>query len=696
MKGLRKKFRRGLAAFLAFVLTMTSVNTVSLADVSNALETEKATFVMSGEDIVESAQAAIDNGSTFTYEDLGIEETGSTAKEYQKLFTNGTVYEIAPSYDLDEEENADGANLRMFIRVKGETEGYQITGEEEIIFLYINDSESKIAFRSRIDDYVTDKVTVKGNSSLAETEKPVLDENGNAIEGDKPAQTPEESTVPSGETGSVEETKEPETEAPAQVPEESMQEPESEVPTQEPETTAPAEEPKTEAPTQAETEKPTQAPVQEPETQAPVQEPETQAPETDAATQAPEVQEPDTEAPAPEPEAPAQEPEAADTGNETVSIIRNNTYVLTTAIEPTSEESDVSIVDEEVPKADSPKEDTEANTPADNPVSVSTGSNADKGDHADHEENKPSEKIEGKTYGHVLLNEESYAKAYVTTLDKMGISVEVAEGLTLTIHHNAFYNDKDISEDEVIRGLKEGDVINPADYAWDKESLTYLGSMPEQITISAEAENKVELFYDEIPVEREEEDVQILNAVPRNYYRSRLADDNTTPGKVFPTKTAEWVDEVNGLAKINFTIYGNPVRQGSDVILIVDSSGSMSGTKWSTAKSGAKGFVDNLYESVDGVPSDNRIAIVDFDSSAIAYPGINNSTETFLKADETIKVGKKKPVTYSATDYFKTYVIDNQMSASGGTNYDYAFQAAKKNYRWTNRYFSSCIYRIYE
>ena len=680
MKGLRKKFRRGLATFLAFVLTMTSVNTVSLADVSNALETEKATFVMSGEDIVESAQAAIDNGSTFTYEDLGIEETGSTAKEYQKLFTNGTVYEIAPSYDLDEEENADGANLRMFIRVKGETEGYQITGEEEIIFLYINDSESKIAFRSRIDDYVTDKVTVKGNSSLAETEKPVLDENGNAVEGDKPAQTPEESTVPSGETGSVEETKEPETEAPAQVPEESMQEPESEVPTQEPETTAPAEEPKTEAPTQAETEKPTQAPVQEPETQAPVQEPETQAPETDAATQAPEVQEPDTEAPAqePEPEAPAQEPEAADTGNETASIIRNNTYVLTTAIEPTSEESDVSIVDEEVPKADSPKEDTEANTPADNPVSVSTGSNADKGDHADHEENKPSEKIEGKTYGHVLLNEESYAKAYVTTLDKMGISVEAAEGLTLTIHHNAFYNDKDISEDEVIRGLKEGEVINPADYAWEKDTLTYLGSIPEEITIGAESDNKIELFYDETPVEREEDEIQILNAVPRNYYRSRLADDNTTPGKVFPTKTAEWVDEENGLAKINFTIYGNPVRKGSDVILIVDSSGSMSGTKWSTAKSGAKGFVDNLYESVDGVPSDNRIAIVDFDSSATAYPGINNSTETFLKADDTVKVGNKRPVTYSATDYFKDYVIDSQMKDSGGTNYDYAFQAAQR------------------
>ena len=673
MKGLRKKFRRGLAAFLAFVLTMTSVNTVSLADVSNALETEKATFVMSGEDIVESAQAAIDSGSTFTYEDLGIEETGSTAKEYQKLFTNGTVYEIAPSYDLDEEENADGANLRMFIRVKGETEGYQITGEEEIIFLYINDSESKIAFRSRIDDYVTDKVTVKGNSSLAETEKPVLDENGNAIEGDKPAQTPEESTVPSGETGSVEETKEPETEAPAQEPEESMQEPETEVPTQEPETTAPAEEPKTEAPTQAETEKPTQAPVQEPD---PVQEPETQAPETDAATQAPEVQEPDTEAPAqePEPEAPAQEPEAADTGNETASIIRNNTYVLTTAIEPTSEESDVSIVEEEVPKADSPKEDTEANTPADNPVSVSTGSNADKGDHADHEENKPSEKIEGKTYGHVLLNEESYAKAYVTTLDKMGISVEAAEGLTLTIHHNAFYNDKDISEDEVIRGLKEGDVINPADYAWDKDFLTYAGSSQDNIVISSQTENRVDLYYNAITEEKTEDEVTITGAIPRSYFRSAKADDNTTPGKVFPTKTAEWVDEANGIGKIDFTIYGNPIRRGSDVVLVIDSSGSMEGEKWSTAKNAAKGFIDNLYQNKDGVVSDDRIAIVDFDSSAKAYPGINNGSETFLKVDDKITVNKKN---YSATNYFKSYVLDSQMKDKGGTDYDKALQTAQ-------------------
>lgn len=37
MKGLKKKFRRGLAGFLSFVLTMTSFNMVSWADVASVL-----------------------------------------------------------------------------------------------------------------------------------------------------------------------------------------------------------------------------------------------------------------------------------------------------------------------------------------------------------------------------------------------------------------------------------------------------------------------------------------------------------------------------------------------------------------------------------------------------------------------------------------------------------------------------------
>ncbi len=90
----------------------------------------------------------------------------------------------------------------------------------------------------------------------------------------------------------------------------------------------------------------------------------------------------------------------------------------------------------------------------------------------------------------------------------MGVSVEVTEGLTLTIHHNAFYNDEDISEDEVIRGLKEGEEINPADYAWDKDFLTYLGSSQDFVTVSGENDNQVDLYYKAVIKEEAEEEIK--------------------------------------------------------------------------------------------------------------------------------------------------------------------------------------------
>ena len=48
--------------------------------------------------------------------------------------------------------------------------------------------------------------------------------------------------------------------------------------------------------------------------------------------------------------------------------------------------------------------------------------------------------------------------------------------------------------DEVIRGLKEGEDINPADYAWDKDFLTYLGSSQDFVTVSGENDNQVDLY----------------------------------------------------------------------------------------------------------------------------------------------------------------------------------------------------------
>ncbi|MDR1769440.1 MAG: doubled motif LPXTG anchor domain-containing protein [Hungatella sp.] len=144
---------------------MTSFNMVSWADVEKAFENENAIFLINGEDLRDSAQAAIDSGETFHVEDLGLGDRDlSLKREYEKLLGGGMVYEFMPVYDMDEDANADGAELRMFIHVPDNHDGYRLTGNEKVIFLYVNESENKITFRSNIDGYLTQKVSVKAFS----------------------------------------------------------------------------------------------------------------------------------------------------------------------------------------------------------------------------------------------------------------------------------------------------------------------------------------------------------------------------------------------------------------------------------------------------------------------------------------------------------------------------------------------------
>ena len=354
MKGLRRKFRRGLAGFLAFVLTMTSFNMVSWADVASAFETEKATFVMSGEEIRESAQAAIDSGSTFHFEDLGIEESEDNAKDYQKLFGSGSVYEIAPSYNMSDDEDADGADLRVFVRIKDDYEGYRLTGKEEIIFLYINDSEGKISFRTIVDGYATERITVKGNSKLAEAEVPG-NVNG-TLEGE--VTTPEESGTSEGEVTTPEENRTPEGEV--TTPEESGT-PEGEVTTPE-ENRTPEEE------------------VTTPEENG------TLEGESD------------------------NEDAAMSEDNTVVSISRNSSAVLMSA------DSTVTVLESANEKNDKITLATASN---------SENSNSGKSD--PKESSSVANLVNGKVYGNVILDESSYARAYVITLDALNIEQPLNE-----------------------------------------------------------------------------------------------------------------------------------------------------------------------------------------------------------------------------------------------------------------------------
>ena len=185
MKRLKRKVRQSLAGVLAFCLIMTSFNMVSWAGIENALENENVIFMINGDDLRDSAQAAIDSGETFHVEDLGLEDTDQSLKrEYTKLFEGGTVYEFMPGYEMDEDASAEGAELRMFIRVSDNHDGYRLTGDEEVIFLYVNESGSKITFRSNIDGYMTQKVSVK---AFSENTAVVPDSGASGGSGGKPA-----------------------------------------------------------------------------------------------------------------------------------------------------------------------------------------------------------------------------------------------------------------------------------------------------------------------------------------------------------------------------------------------------------------------------------------------------------------------------------------------------------------------------
>ena len=161
MGKLKRKLRRGFAAFLSLCMFLTSFNMVSWADMTAAFSAKKATFVMDGNELKEAAQEAVDSGEVFRLEDLELPEEDSLPKQYERLLTKGALYEFYPSYEMkEEEEGVEGAQLRAFIRAPKSDGSGELTGEEEVIFLFINQSEEPVTFSLDVNGYKTKKVTV--------------------------------------------------------------------------------------------------------------------------------------------------------------------------------------------------------------------------------------------------------------------------------------------------------------------------------------------------------------------------------------------------------------------------------------------------------------------------------------------------------------------------------------------------------
>ncbi len=125
-------------------------------------------------------------------------------------------------------------------------------------------------------------------------------------------------------------------------------------------------------------------------------------------------------------------------------------------------------------------------------------------------------------------------------------------------------------------------------------------------------------------------------------------------GSINLIKDAQPVEDEDGVYEITLTIQGKNYKTTSDVVLVIDCSGSMEGTKLTNTRAAAKAFGDKLLTE----NSTTRIAIVTFIDTATAY----NSGHFY---------------TASELNDFKA-AVDDATYANGGTNQQAGIHVAQQ------------------
>ena len=244
MSKVRVKIKRTVAAFLAFCMLLSSFNGVAWADTGSPdddyyPESRDVVFKLDANQMRSEAALAVQNGimgqEAVTLESLGLSAQNKTnvKNAYAGLFAdeNSQIYEMVVPYAFDEnndENNSwmneipDGASMRMFVRVPNQVasssnaeanEEYSLSGEENFLFLFINNSDYDLTFSVEVNNKRTKPVEVPYKDSIAA--KRATDSNP-AFPGGAPAQSTavtepmttvvESSTVNPSETSAVEST----------------------------------------------------------------------------------------------------------------------------------------------------------------------------------------------------------------------------------------------------------------------------------------------------------------------------------------------------------------------------------------------------------------------------------------------------------------------------------------------------------
>lgn len=281
--------KRFLALMLAFAMIFTSVGTD--LNVAYAAEGNRVDFEIYGADLVEAINDAVETQSPVTADDLNF-TNGAIEKFDALFFGEGKVYEVFPPVEGGDMD----AEVRVFVRLPEDADDmYMVTGDEEVIFLYINNGEDTISCSTKIIRTVdgeekvksTKRITVKSyEDKFGEEESNIISKPEETLPAvpetsapeSQPEETPAETLNPAETTAPEETTIPEETEAPDATEESSETEETTEAPesteVQETETSEETKEETTEAETEA-----TEAEKEETEAVEETEEPETEADE---------------------------------------------------------------------------------------------------------------------------------------------------------------------------------------------------------------------------------------------------------------------------------------------------------------------------------------------------------------------------------------------------------------------------------
>ena len=528
MKGWRKPkaFAAAYSAqkrFLAFVLTLAMIFTSVGTDlnVSYAAQGNKVDFEIYGSDLVNAINEAVESDNVVKPDSL--EFTNGAIDKFETLFYGeGKVYEVYPQIDGGDLD----AELRVFVRLPEDADDmYMVTGDEEVIFLYVNNGDETISCATRIIRSVdgeekvktTKRINVKSyEDKFGDEEVDIVSKKDETVEETTAAEEKSQETV--NDTASEETT--PAEEKETEITDETAEATEKETTEAAEENTEAETEEATEAEkeTEAETEKETAEEKADAEGEvtaslsrhyAPVvaMKEDAQAEPEKETAEAAEIEKEVVETEKETTEAVEKETaEAVETEKETTEAETNDAEVTETETEAAAETSETEETAEDASKEETAAESKENEETEETKETVAeTSKAAETTAEAKEEENKKADAATDSDL--VGIGYCSTAKAYTTTVKALK-ALDDVQGLKVTYAINPEYSARIVDGP---RGVEEGDALvfgvkNQIGYAI--ESVTANGELLEADSTSDNEDGSATAWYT-VPEVTEEQEIEV-------------------------------------------------------------------------------------------------------------------------------------------------------------------------------------------